>query len=44
MILCLWAYVRHHTEVDLFKHIRTLFNAGIKVNISSDSLAYMESN
>ncbi|OBT92002.1 hypothetical protein VE01_09956 [Pseudogymnoascus verrucosus] len=42
--LCPWAYVRHHTEVDLFKHIRTLFDAGIKVNISSDSPAYMESN
>jgi adenosine deaminase len=44
MRLCLWAYVRHHTEEDLFKHIRTLFDAGIKVNISSDSPAYVESN
>lgn len=44
MTLCPWAYVRHHKEEDLFKHIRTLFVAGIKVNISSDSPAYVENN
>jgi adenosine deaminase len=42
--LCPWAYVRHHKEEDLFAHVRTLFDAGIKVNISSDSPAYVESN
>lgn len=44
MTLCPWAYVRHHEEEDLFRHVRTLFDAGIKVNISSDSPAYVESN
>jgi adenosine deaminase len=42
--LCPWAYVRHNTEKDLFKHLRTLVDAGIKVNVSSDSPAYVESN
>lgn len=42
--LCPWAYVRHHKEEDLFAYIRRLFDAGIKVNISSDSPAYVESN
>ena len=42
--LCPWAYVRHHFEHDLFRHIRTLFDAGIKITISSDSPAYVESN
>ncbi|KAH8594818.1 hypothetical protein B0O99DRAFT_623727 [Bisporella sp. PMI_857] len=44
MTLCPWAYVRHHTEPNLFSHIRTLFNAGIKINISSDGPALMEGN
>jgi adenosine deaminase len=42
--LCPWAYVRHHKKEDLFAHVRTLFDAGIKVNVSSDSPAYVESN
>lgn len=42
--LCPWAYVRHHKEEDLFAHFRTIFDAGIKVNVSSDSPAYVESN
>jgi adenosine deaminase len=42
--LCPWAYVRHHFEQDLFGHIRTLFDAGVKITISSDSPAYVESN
>ncbi|KAM0810024.1 putative NACHT domain-containing protein [Seiridium cardinale] len=42
--LCPWAYVRHHKEEDLFAYVRTLFDAGIKVNVSSDSPAYVESN
>ncbi|KAG0650562.1 putative deaminase [Hyphodiscus hymeniophilus] len=42
--LCPWAYVRHHKEEDLFGHVRTIFDAGIKVNVSSDSPAYVESN
>ncbi|KAH7346760.1 hypothetical protein BKA65DRAFT_503202 [Rhexocercosporidium sp. MPI-PUGE-AT-0058] len=44
MTLCPWAYVRHHTETNLFSHIRTLMDAGIKICISSDSPAYVESN
>ncbi|KFY04250.1 hypothetical protein O988_00903 [Pseudogymnoascus sp. VKM F-3808] len=44
MTLCPWAYVRHHTEADLFQHIRTLFDADIKINISSDSPVYVEGN
>jgi adenosine deaminase len=44
MTICPWAYVRHHQEKDLFKHVRALFDAGIRVNISSDSPAYVESN
>jgi adenosine deaminase len=42
--LCPWAYVRHHKEEDLFAYVRTLFDAGIKINVSSDSPAYVESN
>jgi adenosine deaminase len=44
MTLCPWAYVRHHREEDLFKHFRTLFEAGIKINVSSDSPVYVEDN
>ncbi|KAH9220042.1 hypothetical protein DL95DRAFT_383867 [Leptodontidium sp. 2 PMI_412] len=44
MTLCPWAYVRHHTETNLFSHMRTLMDAGIKICISSDSPAYVESN
>jgi adenosine deaminase len=44
MTLCPWAYVRHHNEEDLFRYVRMLFDAGVKVNISSDSPAYVESN
>jgi len=42
--LCPWAYVRHHKEEDLFAHVRTLFDAGIKINVSSDSPVYVEDN
>lgn len=44
MTLCPWAYVRHHTEANLFTYIRTLFNAGVKFSIGSDSPAYVEDN
>jgi adenosine deaminase len=44
MTLCPWAYVRHHKEVDVFGYVRKLFDAGVWVNISSDSPAYVESN
>ncbi|PVH80288.1 adenine deaminase/adenosine deaminase [Cadophora sp. DSE1049] len=44
MTLCPWAYVRHHTEANLFSHMRTLMDAGIRICISSDSPAYVESN
>jgi adenosine deaminase len=42
MTLCPWAYVRHHCEENLFSHLRTLFDAGIKFSIGSDSPAYVE--
>ncbi|KAL2069973.1 hypothetical protein VTL71DRAFT_14653 [Oculimacula yallundae] len=44
MTLCPWAYVRHHTEANLFSYVRTLMDAGVKICISSDSPAYVESN
>ena len=44
MTLCPWAYVRHHTEVNLFGLIRTLFDDGIKIAIGSDGPAMMEGN
>ena len=44
MTLCPWAYVRHHREENVFRYVRKLFDAGILVNISSDSPAYVESN
>ena len=44
MTLCPWAYVRHHTETDLFEYIRLLFEQGVKVNIGSDSPEYVEEN
>lgn len=42
MTLCPWAYVRHHTQHDLFKYIRTLFDEGIKFSVGSDSPGYVE--
>jgi adenosine deaminase len=42
MTLCPWAYVRHHPETNIFGHIRTLFDAGVKFSIGSDSPAYVE--
>lgn len=44
MTLCPWAYVRHHTESDIFEYIRLLVAQGIKINISSDSPVYVEEN
>ncbi|KAN0090354.1 putative adenosine deaminase [Hyaloscypha variabilis] len=44
MTLCPWAYVRHHKEENVFGYVRRLFDAGVLVNISSDSPAYVESN
>jgi adenosine deaminase len=44
MTLCPWAYVRHHTETNLFTYILILFNAGIKFSIGSDSPAYVQDN
>lgn len=43
MTLCPWAYVRHHTEENLFGYLRKLFDEDIKVMISCDSPAYVES-
>lgn len=39
-----WAYVRHRPEADLFAHMNNLKDAGIRICISSDSPAYVESN
>lgn len=44
MTLCPWAYVRHHTEPNLFGHFRTLFDAQVKITIGSDGPALMEGN
>lgn len=44
MTLCPWAYVRHHREENMFGYVRKLFDAGVLVNISSDSPAYVEGN
>jgi adenosine deaminase len=44
MTLCPWAYVRHHTEKNLSTYLRNLKDAGVKINISSDSPAYVERN
>jgi adenosine deaminase len=44
MTLCPWAYVRHHKEDNVFGYVRKLLDAGVLVNISSDSPAYVESN
>jgi adenosine deaminase len=44
MTLCPWAYVRHHKEENVFGYVRKLFDAGVLVNVSSDSPAYVENN
>ena len=44
MTLCPWAYMRHPyggRSIQVYPHA---FRSGIKVNISSDSPAYVESN
>ncbi|CAG8958561.1 hypothetical protein HYFRA_00009878 [Hymenoscyphus fraxineus] len=43
MTLCPWAYVRHHTEEDIFGYLRKLFAEDVKIMISSDSPVYVES-
>ncbi|CAG8974811.1 hypothetical protein HYALB_00000424 [Hymenoscyphus albidus] len=43
MTLCPWAYVRHHTEEDIFGCLRKLFAEDVKIMISSDSPVYVES-
>jgi len=44
MTICPWAYVRHCTEEELFGGIRRLWDEGVRISLSSDSPAYMESN
>ncbi|KUJ15318.1 adenosine deaminase [Mollisia scopiformis] len=44
MTLCPWAYVRHHTEQDLFGFLRVLKDEQVKICISCDSPAYVEDN
>lgn len=44
MTLCPWAYVRHHTETNVFGYLRTLWEEGVKIMISSDSPVYVEDN
>ncbi|TVY32972.1 putative deaminase [Lachnellula occidentalis] len=44
MTICPWAYVRHCTEEELFGGVRRLWDAGVRISVSSDSPAYVESN
>lgn len=44
MTLCPWAYVRHHSEHDLFGYMKTLVDAGLRICVSSDSPTYVEDN
>lgn len=42
MTICPWSYLRHTTYAQLGPKIRVLYDAGIKISISSDDPAYME--
>ncbi len=42
MTVCPWSYIRHQPLDEVFKRIRTLFDAGIKMAIASDDPAFME--
>ncbi|KAK4949528.1 hypothetical protein LTR10_012146 [Elasticomyces elasticus] len=42
MTICPWSYIRHQPLDDVFRHIRTLFDAEIKMAISCDDPAFME--
>ncbi|KAK3636935.1 hypothetical protein LTR56_012595 [Elasticomyces elasticus] len=42
LTICPWSYIRHQPLDDVFRHIRTLFDAGIKMAISCDDPAFME--
>ncbi|KAI0149610.1 adenosine deaminase [Xylariaceae sp. FL1272] len=44
MTICPWAYLRRWTYQDVAGRMQVLFNAGVKVCISSDSPAYMDSS
>lgn len=40
--ICPWSYMRHETYAKLGPRIRVLYDAGIRISISSDDPAYME--
>lgn len=42
MTICPWSYIRHQPLDDVFKRIRILYDAGIKISIASDDPAFME--
>jgi adenosine deaminase len=42
MTICPWSYIRHQPFDEVFKRIRTLFDAGIKIAIASDDPTFME--
>ncbi|KAK5685019.1 hypothetical protein LTS10_003094 [Elasticomyces elasticus] len=42
MTICPWSYIRHQPLDDVFRDIRTLFDAGIRLAISCDDPAFME--
>ena len=44
LTICPWAYVRHCTEQELFGGVRKLWDQGVRISVSSDSPAYVESN
>lgn len=44
MTICPWAYVRHHTEANIFGWIRRLLEKGVKMSIACDSPEYVEGN
>jgi adenosine deaminase len=42
MTVCPWSYIVHQPFEEVFRRIRVLFNAGIKISIGSDDPAFME--
>ncbi|KAK4899704.1 hypothetical protein LTR27_002970 [Elasticomyces elasticus] len=42
MTICPWSYIRHQPFEDVFRDIRVLFDAGVRMAIGSDDPAFME--
>ncbi|KAK3660025.1 hypothetical protein LTR56_000951 [Elasticomyces elasticus] len=42
MTICPWSYIRHQPLEEVFKGIRVLFDAGVRMAIGSDDPAFME--